>query len=104
MHLAYPAADIRGAFLPTASLPRLQFSERVPGLDALSYNVIRRFSDFVWLRAQLHGVTPYLLIPALPDKQQLGRFNQDFIDVRHRALQRWIERVAAHPDLCNAGA
>lgn len=81
----------------------LQVSERVPGLDATSYSVIRRFSDFVWLRGQFRELFPYLIVPALPEKQQLGRFNTDFVDVRHRALQRWVDRIATHPELIATG-
>lgn len=68
------------------------------------FNVIRRFSDFVWLREAMHEAFPYLLVPALPEKQALGRLNADFVDVRHRALQRWIDRVCHHPELgaCDA--
>ncbi len=74
------------------------------GLDSTSYNVIRRFSDFVWLRGQLRDAFPYLIIPSLPEKQQIGRFNTDFVDVRHRALQRWVDRIARHPELTATGA
>ena len=101
--------------------------ESVPGLDGLSFTVVRcvggwkgapfrscitsfflsrrrRFRDFSWLRAELKDSFPFLIVPALPEKQQLGRFNNDFVEVRHRALQRWIERVAAHPELSGCGA
>jgi hypothetical protein len=95
----------------------------VEGLDSTSYTVIRRFNDFDWLRRQLRSTLPYLFVPALPEKQNIGRFNQarvplvfrcpfiimeyfmqDFVDIRHRALQRWMERVTAHPSMATAGA
>ena len=79
------------------SAPLLQFAERPPGVDASSYTVLRRFNDFLWLRTELRSALPYLIVPSLPEKQQMGRFNAEFIDVRHRALQRFIARVVAHP-------
>ena len=77
--------------------PPLQFAERPPGVDASSYTVLRRFNDFLWLRTELRNTLPYLIVPSLPEKQQMGRFNAEFIDVRHRALQRFVARIVAHP-------
>jgi hypothetical protein len=75
----------------------------VPGLDGLAFTTLRRFSDFEWLKAQLKETYPFLIVPALPEKQQLGRFSADFVDMRLRALQRWVERVAQHPELSTVG-
>lgn len=103
----YPHRTPRADAQRPAPLPRLppaQLAEREASLDALSYTTLRRFSDFAWLRAQLREIFPYLIVPALPDKQQLGRFGAEFVDMRQRALQRWIERVAAHPELSASGA
>jgi sorting nexin-1/2 len=74
----------------------LQLSQKVDGLDQLSYTVIRRFSDFVWLRDEIHRLFPYLLAPPLPDKQAIGRLNTEFVEVRARALQRWLDKLTAH--------
>jgi hypothetical protein len=76
----------------TATAP--QFDEKPPGLDGTSFAVIRRFSDFVWLRGALREAVPWAIVPSLPEKQQLGRFNADFVDIRLRALQvrRWCAR------------
>jgi hypothetical protein len=90
--------------VPLAELTFLpQLSTKLQGLDSLTYTVIRRFSDFFWLRTQLRDAFPFLIVPALPEKQQMGRFNQEFIDVRMRALQRWIDRIAANPQLVSTG-
>lgn len=64
-----------------------------------TFNVMHRFSDWVWLRAQLHEAFPYLYVPAVPEKQQMGRFNQDFVELRQRALQRFMDRLTDHPVL-----
>lgn len=50
-----------------------QLSQTVAGLDAQVYAVIRRFNDFVWLRGALRDALPYLIVPALPEKQQVRR-------------------------------
>jgi hypothetical protein len=90
------------------ALPRTsQFAEPPPGVagavgDARTFTVIRRFSDFVWLRGALRDSVPWAIVPALPDKQQIGRFSADFVDIRLRALQRWMERVTASPELVAA--
>lgn len=80
------------------------FAERPAGADNTSYTVVRRFNDFLWLRHQLRDTMPYLIVPSLPEKQQLGRFNAEFIDVRHRALQRFMQRISAHRDMALADA
>jgi hypothetical protein len=79
-------------------------TEKIAGLDAMTYTVVRRFNDFVWLRGQLRDALPYLIVPALPEKQQIGRFNPDFIDVRLRALQRWGDRISTHLEITSTGA
>jgi hypothetical protein len=73
-------------------------------VDAQPTTVVRRFNDFVWLRDQLRDALPFLIVPSLPEKQQIGRFNQDFVEVRLRALQRWVDRIAVHPDVVTTGA
>lgn len=65
----------------------------------VAHVVVRRYSEFVWLRGELRAHYPHVLIPALPEKQQLSRFNEDFVAVRHRALQRWLARVLIAPEL-----
>jgi hypothetical protein len=81
-----------------------QMTEKVAGLDGQVFTVVRRFNDFAWLRGQLRDQLPYLIIPALPEKQQMGRFNSDFVDVRLRALQRWVDRISSHPEVTTTGA
>lgn len=62
-------------------------------------SVVRRFSDFVWLSEQLAVSCPGAIIPACPDKQSVGRFSPDFIEARRRAMESFLTRVAAHPQL-----
>jgi sorting nexin-1/2 len=58
--------------------------------------VIRRFSDFSWLRETLEQDLPGLLIPALPDKALMGRFTAEFVEERRRALQLFLNRLMEH--------
>lgn len=90
----------------------LELHQRSVGLGELAYTVSRRFSDFTWLREHLRECYPYLVVPYLPEKSVLnktatmmGRVDVDdeFAEMRHRALQRWLERVAHHPDLSSTG-
>jgi len=37
------------------------------------------------------------VLPPLPEKQYSGRFNEEFIERRRRALERFINRLARHP-------
>ena len=41
----------------------------------------------MWLRAALRESVPFALVPSLPEKQQLGRFGNDFVGIRLRALE-----------------
>eukprot|EP00940_MAST-03C_sp_MAST-3C-sp2_P002215 g2215.t1 len=61
--------------------------------------VVRRYSDFVWLHEQLSKEFVGYLIPPLPEKRQMGRFEPSFIEVRRRYLQKFLRRIAAHPAL-----
>jgi len=38
-------------------------------------------------------------VPAVPEKQVLGKFSSDFVESRRRALERFLMRIAAHPEL-----
>jgi hypothetical protein len=80
-------------------------------------SVVRRYSDFVWLRAQLSRRHKGCLIPALPEKRCdlsfacflptvpsahsfVGRFSGEFVKERQRALNIFLARIANHGELC----
>ena len=44
--------------------------------------VIRRFKDFVWLSQRLAEEFPGIVMPALPVKMVVGKFDQTFVEVR----------------------
>jgi len=91
---------------------RVELLQLCAGLTGLTFAVPRRFSDFAWLRDRLRDAYPWLIVPALPEKSALnktqllatGKKDDEFQDMRLRALQRWVERVASHPELSASGA
>lgn len=90
---------------------RVELLQLCAGLTGLTFAVPRRFSDFAWLRDRLRDAYPWLIVPALPEKSALnktqllatGKKDDEFQDMRLRALQRWLERVAMHPQLSGTG-
>ncbi|CAJ1888391.1 unnamed protein product [Cylindrotheca closterium] len=65
--------------------------------------VLRRYSDFLWLYEKLQDERAGAIVPPLPEKKPTGRFNPQFIEDRRRSLERFLRRVAVHPELqgCN---
>ncbi|KAG2492390.1 hypothetical protein HYH03_009336 [Edaphochlamys debaryana] len=65
------------------------------------FEVIRRFRDFAWLHDKLVEKNKGLIVPPLPEKSAVQKYQMatDFIDQRRRALQVFVNRVASHPVL-----
>lgn len=61
--------------------------------------VLRRYSDFLWLYEKLQSERAGAIVPPLPEKQPVGRFNPAFVEIRRRELERFLRRVAVHPEL-----
>ncbi|GMH30132.1 hypothetical protein Nepgr_031975 [Nepenthes gracilis] len=63
--------------------------------------VIRRYSDFVWLRDRLFEMYKGIFIPPLPEKSAVEkfRFSAEFIEMRRQALDIFVNRVASHHEL-----
>ncbi|RYR71381.1 hypothetical protein Ahy_A02g005642 isoform B [Arachis hypogaea] len=76
--------------------------------------VIRRYSDFVWLRDRLFEKYKGIFIPPLPEKSAVGvlkfhmfwfitaekfRFSAEFIEMRRQALDLFVNRIASHHEL-----
>lgn len=63
--------------------------------------VIRRFKDFAWLHDHLVEKNKGVIVPPLPEKNAVQKFQMstDFIEQRRRALQLFINKIAAHPVL-----
>ena len=61
--------------------------------------MIRRYSDFEWLSSELVKQYPGTIVPPLPEKQAVGNLSNEFVESRRRALEKFLVRVAIHPDL-----
>ena len=66
------------------------------------HTVKRRYQDFCWLHERLIVEVPTVILPPLPDRHSLldmlmDRFSPDFIVKRQFALQRYLQRLDAHP-------
>lgn len=63
--------------------------------------VIRRYTDFVWLRDRLFEKYKGIFIPPLPEKSTVEkfRFSAEFIEMRRQALDTFVNRIALHHEL-----
>jgi sorting nexin-1/2 len=61
--------------------------------------VLRRYSDFLWLHSALQKERAGAILPPLPEKQAVSRFSLSFIEERRGLLERFLRRVAVHPEL-----
>ncbi|KAK9476408.1 Vps5 C terminal like-domain-containing protein [Lipomyces japonicus] len=68
-----------------------------PAYRYSDFIVTRRYRDFRWLYHQLNNNHPGIIIPAPPEKQTVGRFDESFIEGRRAALERMLNKVSRHP-------
>jgi sorting nexin-1/2 len=66
--------------------------------------VLRRYSDFFWLYERLHVERAGAVVPPMPEKQPVGRFSPTFVEERRVQLERFLRRLAVHPELADAPA
>lgn len=66
--------------------------------------VLRRYSDFAWLHSALQKERAGAILPPLPEKQAVSRFSLTFIEERRGLLERFLRRVAVHPELYDSVA
>lgn len=59
--------------------------------------VQRRYRDFRWLYRTLEHNHPGVVVPPPPEKQALGRFNDDFVQQRKAALEQMLRKITLHP-------
>lgn len=59
----------------------------------------RRYRDFLWLYNTLHSNNPGIVVPPPPEKQAVGRFETNFVESRRAALEKMLNKIAAHPTL-----
>jgi hypothetical protein len=58
----------------------------------------------VWLTTELTRNYPGIIIPAIPEKQAVGRVSPEFVETRRRALEKFLHRVAEHQELSASSA
>ncbi|KAK0727429.1 Vps5 C terminal like-domain-containing protein [Lasiosphaeria miniovina] len=63
------------------------------------FEVKRRYRDFLWLYNTLHANNPGVVVPPPPEKQAVGRFESNFVEARRAALEKMLNKTAAHPTL-----
>ncbi|OTB02586.1 hypothetical protein M426DRAFT_322513 [Hypoxylon sp. CI-4A] len=63
------------------------------------FEVKRRYRDFLWLYNTMHGNNPGVVVPPPPEKQALNRFETNFVESRRAALEKMLNKIAAHPTL-----
>ncbi|KAK9729062.1 Vacuolar protein sorting-associated protein vps5 [Basidiobolus ranarum] len=62
-------------------------------------SVNRRYRDFLWLYNQLTTGNPGVIVPPVPEKHALGRFQGEFVESRRAALEQCLIKITAHPML-----
>lgn len=67
-----------------------------PGQDSDDCVVERRYSDFAWLRQRLEAECAGYLVPPLPEKLAIGRFDSRFLEQRKRGLQNFLRKLTQH--------
>ncbi|KAH9601709.1 Sorting nexin Vps5-like [Trypanosoma melophagium] len=88
---------------------RIRASTTLSTYPRREMEVLRRYSDFEWLRLQLCATHPYCIVPPIPEKDVQGTLNKivgsasegaaRLRDYRQRALRQFLVRVGAHPRL-----
>ncbi|KAJ2250705.1 Vacuolar protein sorting-associated protein vps5 [Coemansia sp. RSA 455] len=61
--------------------------------------VRRRYRDFDWLIQELVARHPGIIVPAIPEKQSMGRFEDEFVEARRAGLESCLARISEHPVL-----
>ncbi|EJU03795.1 Vps5-domain-containing protein [Dacryopinax primogenitus] len=63
----------------------------------VSFSVLRRYSDFLWLCDALCLSNPGVIVPPVPEKHSFGRFEETFVETRRQALNKCIQKIVDHP-------
>jgi sorting nexin-1/2 len=71
-----------------------------PLFQRSTFSVLRRYSDFLWLCETLSANNPGVVVPPVPEKSALNRFDEQFVRQRRLALEKCIQKIANHPVLC----
>ncbi|CAG8513478.1 9427_t:CDS:10 [Paraglomus occultum] len=63
------------------------------------FTVLRRYRDFIWLYNQLTLGNPGVIVPPIPEKHAIGRFQEEFIEHRRQSLEKCLNKIVSHPML-----
>ncbi|KAJ3150474.1 Vacuolar protein sorting-associated protein 5 [Geranomyces michiganensis] len=80
-------------------LYRVTTRTNCPQYRSSEVTVNRRFSDFFWLFDKLISSHPGIIVPPVPEKQALGRFQEEFVETRRTGLEHFVRKVVSHPVL-----
>ncbi|KAI1198432.1 vacuolar sorting protein [Nemania serpens] len=69
------------------------------GYKQPEFEVKRRYRDFLWLYTTMHSNNPGVVVPPPPEKQALNRFESNFVESRRAALEKMLNKIAAHATL-----
>jgi len=64
--------------------------------------VLRRYRDFAWLHAALSKERPGAVVPPVPEKNAVARFDSGFVEDRRSHLEQFVRRAYVHPELHDA--
>ncbi|KAG8923691.1 Vacuolar protein sorting-associated protein 5, partial [Tulasnella sp. 418] len=70
-----------------------------PRFAKSSFSVLRRYSDFLWLYDMLGHNNPGVIIPPVPEKNAINRFDNTFVQSRRLGLSKCVQKIANHPVL-----
>ena len=68
-----------------------------PNFRASQFSVLRRYRDFRWLHAALVHNNPGVIVPPVPEKVAIGRFQAELVEARRIGLETCINKIAQHP-------
>jgi len=61
--------------------------------------VLRRYRDFAWLHTALSKERPGAVVPPMPEKNAVTRFDSHFVEDRRSHLEHFLRRADVHPEL-----
>lgn len=83
---------------------RVRTKTTLPNYTGPHMDVLRRFRDFDWLHRRLAENNRGIIIPPLPEKSVVEKYQHTsgFLKQRRAALERFLTRVGAHPELATS--
>jgi len=85
----------------TGSLFSKSYQTYEISVPLLNLKVIRRYSDFEWLRQTLVSMFTSSVIPPIPKKNKIGgdRFKEEFLEKRTRTLEKFLNLLIQDPNI-----